>query len=132
MESPDPAHFKNWLRLQVRALRPQPNCEWSRKRDTLTGTSASICLIEETRGGQDFTTLEQVRCRNTGVCAGEECEEFTPTEDAAGKCVWTKVLPVLSKQMRQNRALTLGVPKKRRSTAKRRHVVQDNSRTIVS
>jgi hypothetical protein len=38
------------LRLQVRALRRQPNCEWGRKSATLPGTTSSICLTEKTHG----------------------------------------------------------------------------------
>jgi hypothetical protein len=101
--------FQNYprFRLQVRALRPQPICESSRKLETLTSTTASIRLIEETRGGHDFTTPRTGQMPTYMCLWGEECDEFTPTVDAAGKCVWTKVLPVLSRRMRQNRALTV-------------------------
>ncbi len=30
--------------------KPQPNCGWSRKHETVTGITSSICLPEETRG----------------------------------------------------------------------------------
>jgi hypothetical protein len=85
------------------------------KRDTLTGTAPSICLPEETRD-----------LRRPALYHFYNKSEFTPTEETAGKRVWTESLAVSLMRMLRSRMPVRDALEKPQSTAKKRRVGQDS------